>query len=210
MGEMAQRKNAKNRIYVALADLLTFKKIEDITISELIKKAEISRNTFYYHFYSPEDAFEAMIDSLIDGAQQRLAEVLESENSQFTDKELALYEYYYARKDLLLAVFASSKSRLFLIKFIRFIKTLYGHATLIFHDKNGNKVVLDASDGEIFDFLINRTAFALYGFLEWWAATNFSITPQGFLDLQHKASNFYLDKYILGDENIRRPTLIDL
>ena len=43
-------KSTKNQIMNALAELLRVKRLDDITVTELVEKCGISRQAFYYHF----------------------------------------------------------------------------------------------------------------------------------------------------------------
>lgn len=43
-------KSTKNEIMTALAELLRTKRLDDITVTELVERCNISRQAFYYHF----------------------------------------------------------------------------------------------------------------------------------------------------------------
>ena len=43
-------KSTKNQIMNALAALLRTKRLDDITVTELVERCGISRQAFYYHF----------------------------------------------------------------------------------------------------------------------------------------------------------------
>lgn len=43
-------KSTKNEILTALAELLRTKRLDDITVTELVERCNISRQAFYYHF----------------------------------------------------------------------------------------------------------------------------------------------------------------
>ena len=43
-------KSTKRQILTALAELLQTKRLDDITVTELVEKCGISRQAFYYHF----------------------------------------------------------------------------------------------------------------------------------------------------------------
>jgi AcrR family transcriptional regulator len=48
----------KEALHAALLDLLNDKVLEDITISEICRKAKVNRGTFYLHYSQIEDLFE--------------------------------------------------------------------------------------------------------------------------------------------------------
>ena len=43
-------KSTKNQIMNALAELLQTKRLDDITVTELVEQCGLSRQAFYYHF----------------------------------------------------------------------------------------------------------------------------------------------------------------
>lgn len=45
----------------ALLSLLAEKPLADITVSELARKAHVSRSTFYEHFGNPADVYDALV-----------------------------------------------------------------------------------------------------------------------------------------------------
>lgn len=67
---MDKRKEAnmlvKERLEEALYSLITEKKLSEITVTELIKKANVARSSFYRNYSSVEDILNASIKKLID------------------------------------------------------------------------------------------------------------------------------------------------
>ncbi len=57
---------SKTAIRKAFAELLMQKDFDDISVSDIIKGADISRATFYAHFESPRDVLKALVESAID------------------------------------------------------------------------------------------------------------------------------------------------
>ena len=53
------------RIRDTLLLILQNKKLNDVSISEICRRARINRNTFYMHFASPEAVLESIADELI-------------------------------------------------------------------------------------------------------------------------------------------------
>lgn len=58
-------RHTKKFIKDALLELLKEKSISKISITELCKKADINRNTFYSHYNYPEDVLKEMEDDII-------------------------------------------------------------------------------------------------------------------------------------------------
>ena len=51
---------SKESLMNALVNLLSKKKLEDLTISEICQEADVNRNTFYSHYTSIRELFEEM------------------------------------------------------------------------------------------------------------------------------------------------------
>ena len=84
-------KSTKNQIMNALAALLRTKRLDDITVTELVEKCGISRQAFYYHFsdlygvvdYGIQMLLEKMLKNFLDdqnfaGLKEARASVFES------------------------------------------------------------------------------------------------------------------------------------
>ena len=57
---------SKTKLKVALVELLSQKKLEDITIIELTNHAQINRKTFYLHYKSINSVLKDIENNLID------------------------------------------------------------------------------------------------------------------------------------------------
>lgn len=60
-------KSTKNQIMSALAGLLQTKRLDDITVTELVEQCGISRQAFYYHFSDLYGVVDYAIQQLLDG-----------------------------------------------------------------------------------------------------------------------------------------------
>ena len=56
--------NTKIKIQESLKELLKTKKVEEITISEVIKESKISRSTFYSHYKNINEIIIEIIDDI--------------------------------------------------------------------------------------------------------------------------------------------------
>lgn len=59
-------RNCGRRIRDALADLLQTKSLTDISVSELSRKAKVSRATFYVHYDNVGDVFDELVGEVMD------------------------------------------------------------------------------------------------------------------------------------------------
>lgn len=58
-------KRTKLLFHNALLFLLQEKTFEEISISDIVRKAEVNRGTFYYHYEQKEDLLEEMVNTVI-------------------------------------------------------------------------------------------------------------------------------------------------
>lgn len=104
----------------ALLSLLAEKPIEKITTTELCQKAEINRNTFYSHYYSPKELLDTIEDELIAKLVDSLGTKLKTDsvNELISDIcRLAL-----EKRELCTIVLPSSGSNSFMDKLVPLIK----------------------------------------------------------------------------------------
>ncbi len=59
-------KSTKNQIMTTLAELLREKRLDDITVTELVEKCGISRQAFYYHFSDLYGVVDYGVQQLLD------------------------------------------------------------------------------------------------------------------------------------------------
>lgn len=64
---MEKLSHSKQRLLDALAYFLTYESVEDIKVSELIRKAQVSRSTFYRSFETKEGFFQWVLDFHMEG-----------------------------------------------------------------------------------------------------------------------------------------------
>lgn len=62
-GKDLRVQQTEQMIRMALVHLMETKPVEKITVTELCKKANINRNTFYAHYYRPADVLEQIFDN---------------------------------------------------------------------------------------------------------------------------------------------------
>ena len=64
---------SKKAIKDALLDIMYEKDFKQITVNELLKRANVSRGTFYAHFSNLEDVRQQLISDLFDHADYLLS-----------------------------------------------------------------------------------------------------------------------------------------
>lgn len=70
----------KRMLKDALLELLKDREIEEITISELCRKADVNRNTFYAHYSVPADLLREIEDDLVSSILKQVAPDIQQGN----------------------------------------------------------------------------------------------------------------------------------
>lgn len=108
------------KVYQSFACLLKEKGYENLSINDLIKKAEISRSTFYAHFKSTKDVLSSFCDSIFDHV---FSLKLEKEaGHDFSESRLLsptrylthIFYHFYEDRDLISSILNSEGSYVFL------------------------------------------------------------------------------------------------
>ena len=100
----------QRRVETALRELMLKQDFGDITVTDLCRKAGITRRIFYYLFNNKQDALYAMVDhAILD---------IESYMSEGKDQTLRLFLYWRDQKDLLDALNRNQLSGLLLERMI--------------------------------------------------------------------------------------------
>ncbi|WP_131542182.1 MULTISPECIES: TetR/AcrR family transcriptional regulator [unclassified Streptococcus] len=89
-----KRSETRMKIVRTLATMLKEQPLKDISVSDIIELANISRGTFYYHFNSKED----LVISIINTALNKITDIL-SQDLDFGQPILTeVLEYIYENK----------------------------------------------------------------------------------------------------------------
>lgn len=68
-------KKTKNRLYSALLRITERRSVQDITVAELCREADVNRATFYKYYSVPGDVGREYISSVIDGTVVELRRI---------------------------------------------------------------------------------------------------------------------------------------
>lgn len=119
---------SKTKLKVALVELLSQKKLEDITIIELTNHAQINRKTFYLHYKSINSVLKDIENNLIDKLNNALKEFNLSSNTFHDFIYISLTTII--EDELALQIFLNTSSSKNIIKIIDKICTEYMYAVL--------------------------------------------------------------------------------
>ena len=123
-----EEETALNKIYIATAELIKETEYNKINNSGIIKKANISRSTFYIYFKNKDQIFTHICDDVFDHVfSKNLSKESKHDFSKDNPEELRhiiIHSYYHflEDKDLILPILNSGASNIFLKQLRKRIK----------------------------------------------------------------------------------------
>ncbi len=94
---MHEPRNAKEQIEKAFLDLLEEKSYMDITVTDIVKKADVARVTYYRNFDSISDIIESITDRMADEFVKELAPMLDYGDDRSLREFLFHFFYHLSR-----------------------------------------------------------------------------------------------------------------
>ena len=159
------KSTTKKAIAFALKDLLSEKPLDKITINDIAEKAEINRQTFYYHFDDVYDLLEWVFE---EDANHVLPEEVVFEHWQ--QDVLIFFKYLSDNASFTLNVYHSD-SRLYMLKYL---KTRLESCIRSFADIVSEGMNIDKQD---YDFVIEFYSNGIIGLIAQWMDMNMQ-TPK--------------------------------
>lgn len=103
----------KKALKQALISLLQEKELREITISEIMNRAEYSRATFYAHYQYKEDVLDELFQELITGFSAAFRAPYANNNepfdvSQLTTSAVHVFDYIYRHESIFAMLFTKS------------------------------------------------------------------------------------------------------
>jgi AcrR family transcriptional regulator len=119
---------AKDCMVTALIQLLKSKKLSEITISELTKKAGVSRMTFYRNYNAKEDIFIQHINEIFTVYRKECDKTVCQ--SEFYDMPnlLHCFHYFYIHKEFINTLLLSGMGHLFLSELSAYVISVWYHS----------------------------------------------------------------------------------
>lgn len=170
-------KRTQRSLSEALVDLIKEKRFDDITIQEVIDRADVGRSTFYTHFRDKEDLFQQDWERFLDGFAQHI-DWDKAGRERFVPavylfSHLQEYQPFYqglvrsGKKD---AVFRSGTSHL--------SQRIEAALNLSFKGKPVRSLPIP--------ILANYLASELFALLQWWLDQNMPYSPERMDEIFHE------------------------
>lgn len=143
--------SSKSYIAQSLISFLKDKDIEDISITDIVKKAGVSRMTYYRYFSSKIDVLESYLDIVFKDYTNSLPPDITKEYFISLDNALHGIQYFSKYKDYILTLDKAKLTPIILNKMTSFLKNKFGENT----ESNIDTIYIAYYAGGIFNIYIN-------------------------------------------------------
>ena len=186
MGEKAEYKSAKRSrkmIRTAFAKLMLEKEVDKITVTDIVKEADLNRGTFYAHYQTPSDVLVEIENEIMDNLLEFISEV-SCVNFFQNPLPVMIKINHYLQEDIDYFKMLSQSSDL--EQFLYRLKKLL--VTYMENDENISKKIKDTRTFEVCIFFISGGIIELYK--RWFHDELSGMTLE---ELAHYASKFITD-----------------
>ena len=161
----------RNAIYEAFNELLREKRYTNITIQEIIDKANIGRTTFYAHFPTKDDLLSSCVENILESFDMQLSEPAKSEHGNHLISVAALFNHVKENEHMIRGIIMSDSGE-FLLERLKKYWSIQIEPRLSAHIPIGSvpKVPLDV--------LMNHIANTLISLIRYWLQSKTACTPE--------------------------------
>lgn len=170
-----RQRKTRETIFNAFTELLSKKEFNQITVGEIIEKADIGRATFYAHFETKDFLLKELCEELFchifdttNGHQSNHKHIFECDapNSVF----LHLFQHFQKNDNNILGLLSSQNNELFLQYFKCNLKNLVTTQLNLFDSKKSEKLPES--------FWINHISSTFVETLKWWLDNGRKESPE--------------------------------
>ncbi|MBE6101025.1 MAG: TetR/AcrR family transcriptional regulator [Selenomonas ruminantium] len=167
-----RQKKTRTAIFTAFNELLTEKSYHQITVQDIIDRANVGRTTFYDHFETKDALLKEMCMSLFDHVFSDMLHPESTHDFSLSDgssRTVITHMIYHLRdsKKNILGILGCESGELFLQFFRQYLKDIFSP-------------YLPVSGGEKIpkDFLLNHISGSFVNMIEWWIKGGTRETPE--------------------------------
>ena len=156
-----------DRIAEALMQLLTEKPLIDITVTEIVKKADVGRASFYRNYSTTSDVLDYLVDETLLILHEFIDPIIDSDDPRIWRNFLFQYIYFLNNPDRKIFVIRAENAAIILNRLVNAVRKDYP-------DKENNSV------REKYDFVSKISL--INGVLLKWRETQMKETPEEIVD----------------------------
>ena len=167
------RRTAKTRraIVTAMSELMQEMKYSNITVQDIIDRANIGRSTFYAHFNTKDELLSVCIGIIFDGLHQFVADSVENSSEQSRILPVAeLFEHVKDNKRLIKGLMSVEN-----IEVLHIVQSLWNEKI---NDYLMKRVPNGMEPRIPLELLINHISGTMIDMLRWWVESDHPYTPQ--------------------------------
>lgn len=147
----------------ALLAILKTKQLEEITVAELCREAEINRGTFYSHYKDVFEAFMKYLFSIIEDLRISFKKPYTQSNKNLTDIEpdmIEIFNHVYKYRDFYSVIFHDKSPIMYYLALFQEVQSLVKESIKGYYNENDFGVKID--------YLASYNANAILGMLMEW------------------------------------------
>lgn len=172
---MVNRVTADQKIRNALIELLPVKQFHKITVTDIIKTADINRSTYYYHYFETVEILDEVIDiaieDLVDKMKKDINDSIEHPIGRVPlPSALIMFKHISEHQRYYTSLLKSDVSNRFTFKFVDEIREFNNYLTVEFD--NPTDVYIDKH------MYSNYYAYAAFGQVQYWVESGFEQSPE--------------------------------
>lgn len=188
-----RQKKSREAIFTAFAELLSVKHFHQITVGEIIQRADVGRATFYAHFETKDFLLKALCEELFCHIFDATEDATEQHTHIFTCDAPSsviphLLQHLQKNDHHILDLLACENNELFLRYFKDNLKQLIQRRPQLFESQQSQTLPRD--------YWINHVATSFVETVRWWIDHGMKETPQTLSD--------YFFTVISADDGSRR------
>ena len=170
-----RQKKTRNAIIKAFIGILSEKEYSQITVGDIIERADVGRATFYSHFETKDFLLKELCEELfchiIDSAENRNEEhthifVCNAPDSVY----LHLFQHLYKNDNNVLVLLSSPNNELFFRYFKTSLRKLVESQLSLFRHKKSDKLPES--------FWVNHILSVFVETLRWWVDNDMNVSPE--------------------------------
>lgn len=156
---------SQKAIKQSFLELLSKKKLDDITIQEISDKADINRRTFYLHYLDKYDLLDKLTDEHINELSELCALGMDM---TYIDAELLWFEYFDHHTLFFTIMLESKGAHYFRKRFLAFVV----------EELKQDLALQENAANQVEDVAIQFFSAAIVGIVEWWFLNGKPYTPE--------------------------------